>query len=79
MFCAVLQERLRNALVTVSTTEADMFYKEGMTNLCGYYDGILNPQYTLITCFQPIRGQFVQLLLDDTTYFSIYEVNIYGV
>jgi len=47
--------------------------------LCYYHDGVLNQYYTLLTCKQPIRGRFVQILLNANTYLNIYEVEVHGI
>jgi len=47
--------------------------------LCYYYDDILNRFYTLVTCKQSIRGRFVQILFNATTFLNIYEVEVHGI
>jgi len=47
--------------------------------LCYYHDGVLNRYYTLLTCKQPIRGRFVQILLNANTELNLYEVEVHGI
>jgi len=47
--------------------------------LCYYHDGVLNQYYTLVICKQPIRGRFVQILLNAKTVLNLYEVEVFGV
>jgi len=47
--------------------------------LCYYFEGVLNQFYTLVTCKQPIRGQYVQILLNTTGFLNIYEVEVIGI
>jgi len=47
--------------------------------LCYYLDGVLNQYYTLLTCKQPIRGRFVQILLNANTELNLYEVEVHGI
>jgi len=47
--------------------------------LCYYSGGALNRYYTLLTCNQPIRGRFVQILLNANTVLNIYEVEVHGI
>jgi len=47
--------------------------------LCYYYDGVLNRYYTLLTCKQPIRGRFVQILLNANAELNFYEVEVHGI
>jgi len=47
--------------------------------LCYYHDGVLNRYYTLVTCKQPIRGRFVQILFNADTIVNIYEVEVHGI
>lgn len=64
----------------MADTELELFYKLGEdNNLCNYYDGILNQYYTLITCKQALIGQFVQIQLNATTTFNVYEIEVHGV
>jgi len=69
-----------NAEVTVAMTEEEIeFTGTNPEVLCYYYDGVLNQYYTLATCKQPIRGRFVQILLNATTFINIYEVEVHGI
>lgn len=64
--------------MTVGEDDQHLTYtgeQDGM--LCGYYDGILNRDYTLITCNQPMRGQFVQIQLNMTDYLNLFEVEVH--
>ena len=73
-------EGAKNAYITVSEDEADIFYTPGSEdNLCGYHDGVLNQYYTLITCNSAIIGQFVQIQLYTTALLHFYEVEVHGV
>jgi len=47
--------------------------------LCYYHDGVLNRYYTLVTCKQPIRGRFVQILFNADTILNIHEVEVHGI
>jgi len=47
--------------------------------LCNYYDGVLNKFYTLITCEQPIRGRFVQILFNANTHLHLFEIEVFGI
>ena len=60
--------------------EEEIFYTGNEDNdvLCDYRDGDLNQYYTLMTCRQPLRAQFVQIQLNTTTWFHIYEVEVHG-
>ena len=70
---------MRNAYITVSEDEADIFYTpETEDNLCGYHDGVLNQYYTLITCNSAITGQFVQIQIYTHAYLNLYEVEVHG-
>ena len=72
-------KKAKNAYVTVSEDEADIFYTPGNEdNLCGYHDGVLNQYYTLITCNSAITGQFVQIQLNTTDFLNLYEVEVHG-
>jgi len=69
-----------NAEVTVAMTEEKIeFTGTNPEVLCYYHDGILNQYYTLVTCKQPIRGRFVQILFNATTILNLYEVEVHGV
>jgi len=46
--------------------------------LCNYHPGALNEYYTLITCKQPIRGRFVQVLFNATTSLNLREIEVHG-
>jgi len=46
--------------------------------LCYYWDGVINQYYTLITCYQPIRGQFVQILFNINDRLNFFEVEVHG-
>ena len=71
--------RTKNVLVTVSQSSVDIFYTGTEDNLCYYHEGVLDELYNLLTCRQPIVGQFVQMQLNATTYLNIYEVEVHGV
>jgi len=69
-----------HAEVTVALTRENIEYSG--TNpevLCYYHEGFLNPFYTLLTCKQPIRGRFVQILFNATTSLNIGEVEVHGI
>jgi len=71
--------RSKNAEVTVAMREEDIEYNGSNPEvLCNYYDGLLNRFDTLITCNQPIRGRFVQMLLNATTILNFYEIEVHG-
>ena len=75
----ILYDITKNAYVTVSEDEADIFYASGNEdNLCGYHDGVLNQYYTLITCNSAITGQFVQIQLYTDYFMNLYEVEVHG-
>ena len=70
----------KNAIVTVAGTNADedIFYDRNTNSLCNYYDGELNQYFTTITCIQAMKGQFVQLMFNATTYINLYEIEVHG-
>ena len=55
-----------------------MFYTGNDEILCAYYDGILEEDYTLITCDKSISGQYVQMQFKATTILNIYEFEVFG-
>jgi len=60
-------------------TEDDIEYTgTNQEVLCYYHDGSLNPMFTLITCHWPIRGRFVQVLLNSTAPLSFIEIEVHG-
>ena len=71
--------RAKNAIITVADDETDMFYTGNDEIHCAYYDGILEEDYTLITCDKSISGQYVQMLFNATTILNIYEFEVFGV
>jgi len=73
-------ERSLNAEVTVAMTEEEIeFTGTNPEVLCYYHDGVLNQYFTLVTCTQPIRGRFVQILFNAKTIFNLYEVEVLGI
>jgi len=69
-----------NAEVTVAMTEEEIeFTGTNSEVLCYYHDGVLDQYYTLVTCKQPIRGRFVQILFNAETFLNIYEVEVHGI
>ena len=70
----------KNAIVTVAGTDAgeDIFYDRNTNSLCNYYDGQLNQYFTTITCIQAMKGQFVQLLFNATTWLNLFEIEVQG-
>jgi len=46
--------------------------------LCYYHDGVLSQAFTLMTCHQSIRGQFVQVLFNVTDFLNLYEIEVHG-
>ena len=70
----------KNAIVTVAETDAeeDIFYDRNINSLCNYYDGELNQYYTTITCVQAMKGQFVQLMFNATTWLNLFEIEVQG-
>jgi len=75
-----LWERALNAEVTVAMAEEDIeFTGTNSEVLCYYHDRFLNRYYTLVTCKQPIRGRFVQILFNAETPLNIYEVEVHGI
>ena len=76
----LIWERTRNAVVTVAAKDTYLFnYAAGSKQLCGFVEGILDPFYTLIECHRPISGQYVQIMLDATTFMNLYEIEVHGV
>jgi len=72
-------ERSKNAEVTVAMIEEEIeFTGTNPEVLCYYHDGVLNEYYTLITCKQPMRGSFVQILFNAATSLNMYEVEVHG-
>jgi len=75
-----VSERSKDAEVTVAMTEKEIeFIGTNPEVLCYYYDGVLNQFYTLVTCKQSIRGRFVQILFNATTFLNIYEFEVHGI
>jgi len=73
------RNRALNAEVTVAMTEKEIeFTGTNPEVLCYYHDGFLNQYYSLATCKQPIRGRFVQILFNATTYLTLYEIEVHG-
>ena len=70
--------RAKNAIITVADDETDMLYTGNDETLCAYYDGILEEDYTLITCDKSISGQYVQMQFKATTILNIYEFEVFG-
>jgi len=69
-----------NAEVTVAITEEEIeFTGTNPEVLCYYHDGILSQSFNLATCKQPIRGRFVQILLNATTILNLYEIEVHGI
>jgi len=69
-----------NVEVAVAMTEEEIeFTGTNPEVLCYYHDGVLNQYYTLVTCKQPIRGRFVQILLNVENYLNILEVEVHGI
>jgi len=69
----------KSPVITVAKAEALLEFKG--TNrevLCNQLDGHLSQYYTLVTCMAPIRGQFVQVLLQDITVLALGEVEVHG-
>ena len=66
--------------MTVAGTDAeeDIFYDRNTNSLCNYYDGELNQYFTTITCIQAMKGQFVQLLFNASTYLGVHEIEVHG-
>ena len=72
-------QRAKNAYITVALKEEDIFYTPDIdANICGYHNGTLNRDYTLISCNVPITGQFVQIQLYTTDFLNLYEVEVHG-
>ena len=66
-------------MATVAVEEADIFHDEDKNNICIYHPGAVSQYYTLLTCAQLMKGQYVQLQLNYSTVFNIYEVEVFGV
>ena len=72
-------KQVKNAYITVSLEVGGIWRKEDdKSNFCGYHDGSLNQDYTLIMCTSSIAGQFVQLQLFAIASINIYEVEVWG-
>ncbi|XP_067950576.1 fucolectin-like [Watersipora subatra] len=71
-------ERTRNAIVTASNVEDHLFLRNNPESLCAYHAGILDRYFTTMTCVQPMRARFVQMLLNATTIINIYEFEVHG-
>ena len=56
-------------------------YESNPDALCNYFDGPINYDFTLITCFPPIRGQFVQIQYKESenSVINLYEIEVHGV
>jgi len=66
--------------VTAALYEEDLeFTGSNREVLCAYFHGSLNQYNTSIQCEQPIRAQFVQLLLQGVTALNLYEVEVHGI
>ena len=76
-----LAQSHKDIYITVATEESQLMYDSNPAALCKYHDGLLEHYYTLITCNQPIRGQFVQLQLKDliNSVMNLYEVEAHGI
>ena len=70
----------KNAIVTVASSEQQdvIFYDRNKAAFCNYFDGQLNRNYTTITCIQAMRGQYVQVQFNITTYINLYEIEVHG-
>ena len=67
-------------MVVVAKEEEDLFNNSPESEeFCGYVDGILARYYNLIGCRQPMRGRFVQILMNDTNHLNLYEVEVHGI
>ena len=67
--------RMGDVTISGGMTEAEID-----SQICGRHDGRLNQFYTIVTCSQPIRVRFVQLLFElSTTGNNLYEVEVHGV
>ena len=72
-------QRLRNVFVTVAVTESKLFDNSpGSRSLCKYVHGYLNTYYTLIECERPIKGQLVQIMINDISALHVYEIEVHG-
>ena len=73
-------EMQRNAAITVSQQEGNIFHiQDNTNNLCGYHNGVLNQYYTLIECNPAVTGQFVQIQMYITFPLMLYEVEVWGI
>lgn len=67
----------KNAIVTVGNDAQRLaFWSTQSVNYCGYRHDVLNEYYTVITCGQPIKGQFVQIMLQNAVIITFYEVEV---
>lgn len=57
--------------------EADIFDE---ASHCGYIAGRVEKWDNLVNCTQPLKGRFaqLQLLLTDSFYLQLYEVEVHG-
>ena len=69
-------QRIRNVAVTVSMLEENIM--DTGDNRCGYIDGFAQQFDNLVTCNQPMVGQYVQLQILDTSMLSLLEVGVHG-
>ena len=74
------RDRNKDVYVTVATDESQLMYDSNPAAICNYHDGPLEQYYTLITCVQPIRGQFVQLQYKESldSVIRLYEIEVHG-
>ncbi|XP_067930992.1 uncharacterized protein [Watersipora subatra] len=70
--------RVKNAIVTASILEDQLFYSNNPDSLCEQHEGILNQFFTTIACVQAMKAQFVQLQLMGHTTLNIYEFEVHG-
>ena len=63
--------------------EVSVFYEvydaRNPENVCGYWPGVLNVQYSKIRCKPARVGTYVQLTMKATTYLQLHEVEVHGI
>ena len=58
---------------------SNIFYYGNDEVKCAYTAGILNQYENNIVCDKPLKGQYVQIQINETEYLHMYEVDVYGV
>lgn len=73
-----LAGRLKDVRISVSSTESSSAEEEAE---CGYFEGVLNVNHTLIRCHPPREARFVRMQIKRSgrVILHIYEVEVHGI